>query len=315
MSQYLILTILLSLGKTFLADEAVVIIGGTYPDGYADNEVEVWSPSPDCPLEVPSTPDAFIDTPGAEFYQDSLYVCGGHRIGTTHTRDTCDVYNFAEKDWSQGSPLKTNSSHLSLARVGSNLAAVYSNEDDHFRLVVSFLEDSGWVESFPLDAEAPDGGELHLVVLDDEHLAIQVPWNTNNPNPYEERLFIVDTETGKLSNLTINFRCEKPFMFNNLLTCVRGNLFEDRELVALSFDDAEFSNPTWSVVGTIPTEIWDAQHTYYESRAVVVLDGLLAVVMSDFGAIFYLEEGDWKTVGLDISRFEPAVFVMNCNLS
>ena len=85
--------------------------------------------------------------------------------------------------------------------------------------------------------------------------------------------------------------------------------------MALSFDDAEFSNPAWSAVGTIPTEVWDGSQAYYESRAVVVLDGLLAVVMSDYGVIFYLEEGGWKTVGLDISRFQPAVFVMDCNAS
>ena len=181
MSPYLILTILLFHGVTILADEAVVMVGGTYPDGYADNEVEVWSPSPGCTLEVPSTPDAFIDTPGAKFYQDNMYVCGGHRIGTTHTRDTWDVYSFTQKEWSQGSSLRTNSSHVSLASVGSHLAAVYSDGEDNYRIVISFLEDSGWVETFPLDAEAPDYGELHLVVLDKQHLAIQVAWNTNNP--------------------------------------------------------------------------------------------------------------------------------------
>merc|ERR1712179_607868 len=51
---------LLSCGSA-LAEEALVIVGGLYPDGYQDNEVEVWSHSADCGLSIDKTPDSFIE--------------------------------------------------------------------------------------------------------------------------------------------------------------------------------------------------------------------------------------------------------------
>ena len=78
---------------------------------------------------------------------------------------------------------------------------------------------------------------INLVTFNKQHLVIRVPWTWYNPSPYEERVYIVETDTGDLNELTLSFSCEKPFMYKNMLTCVRGNLFEDRELVSLSFDD------------------------------------------------------------------------------
>ena len=57
-------------------------MGGKYADGYVDNEVEVWSHSPDCGINIKNTPDSFVDRPGDAFQGNNLYVCGGRRIGT-----------------------------------------------------------------------------------------------------------------------------------------------------------------------------------------------------------------------------------------
>ena len=53
--------ILTSLLQAAQADEALVMVGGDYLPGFLDNEVEVWSPSPTCDLQVSSTPDYFVD--------------------------------------------------------------------------------------------------------------------------------------------------------------------------------------------------------------------------------------------------------------
>ena len=66
------------------SQDAVALFGGAYPDGYMDNEVEVWSHSSSCDLEIPSTPDSFRDGPGVAVLDDKIYVCGGHRMGTNH---------------------------------------------------------------------------------------------------------------------------------------------------------------------------------------------------------------------------------------
>ena len=43
------------------AQEASVIIGGTYPDGSPVTEVEVWSPSTECSINIKDTPVVFED--------------------------------------------------------------------------------------------------------------------------------------------------------------------------------------------------------------------------------------------------------------
>ena len=96
------LALFLSHLGTTASQDALALFGGEYPDGYFDNEVEVWSPSSSCNLEIPSTPDSFIDAPGVGVLDDKIYVCGGHRIGTNHTTSTCDVYSLTDKTWSQG---------------------------------------------------------------------------------------------------------------------------------------------------------------------------------------------------------------------
>merc|ERR1711915_802030 len=57
------------------ASEALVMVGGDYLPGFLDNEVEVWSPSNTCDLEVLPTPDYFNGVPGAALLEiRSLFV-------------------------------------------------------------------------------------------------------------------------------------------------------------------------------------------------------------------------------------------------
>ena len=52
-----------------------------------DNEVEVWSHSPDCGIHIKNTPDSFTDRPGVAVLENNQYVCGGLRIETNSTID------------------------------------------------------------------------------------------------------------------------------------------------------------------------------------------------------------------------------------
>merc|ERR1711915_409290 len=55
--QVVFLVLITALTKLSRASEALVMIGGDYLPGFLDNEVEVWSPSVTCDLEILPTPD------------------------------------------------------------------------------------------------------------------------------------------------------------------------------------------------------------------------------------------------------------------
>ena len=127
----LLLAFLLTYIGATTAQDAVALFGGEYPDGLMDNEVEVWSHSSSCNLEIPSTPDSFRDGPGVAVLEDKIYVCGGHRIGTNHTTSsTCDVYSLTENTWSEGPTFSNHPTRVHLTTVGSRLIAAYPWKND-----------------------------------------------------------------------------------------------------------------------------------------------------------------------------------------
>ena len=91
-----------------LGDEALVLVGGRYADGYVDNQVEVWSHSDNCGINIMNTPDSFIDRPGVAVLENNLYLCGGHRIGTNSSSGDCDIYSLADNIWTEGPALPIN---------------------------------------------------------------------------------------------------------------------------------------------------------------------------------------------------------------
>jgi len=279
-----------------------VLLGGDYFDGYMDNEVEVWSHSSDCGLDIASTPDSFVSRPGVALFQEHIYVCGGDRVGTTHTHDTCDKYSLKDKVWSQGLSLKSNSTPVHLATVGNSLLAAYKNEDEN--LVVSYLdsEESGWIETFPLDTPlSPSLNLLSLVPLDDKYVAI----STVIYYPFESKIYVLDVESGEVFSMTIDFGCQLSVMYKNNYTCVLGG----NGIVALTAVEEGFTNPIWSVVATPPLDFWN-----YDPWQMVVLDGMLTFVDILTARLIYLEGEEWKSGEIDFPKQDTSMLVISCNI-
>jgi len=308
---------LLSCGSA-LAEEALVIVAGFYPDGYEDNEVEVWSHSADCGLRLDKTPDSFIQGPGVGFYENDLYVCGGHRIGTSHKQDTCDVYSTVDDEWREGPPLKFNIStdgfgipfHLGMVVIGSTLVAF----DNHYKM--SSLEGTEWSEPASTNIEdVCNNDPPEIVAFDNSHVARRCvrEW------PYTgEDVYILDVESGFIAATvhSEDFSCKSPVMYNSTYTCLFPALWwtEHENLIyTLTFNEG-FTDPTWSVLDVPPyTMPCFDDNTGWEDYRLTVLDGMLTVFCPKFGTITYLEEGEWKEGFLEILRRAPASIVMPCN--
>jgi len=312
---------LLSCGSA-LAQEALVIVAGYYPDGYEDNEVEVWSHSADCGLSIDKTPDSFIQGPGVGFYENDLYVCGGHRIGTSHKQDTCDVYSTVDDEWREGPALKFNIStdefgipfYLSMVAIGSKLVAF----DNHYEM--SSLEGTEWSEPASTNIEdvCNDFGSLEFVAFDNSHVAGRcvLRW----PGIGED-IYFLDVESGSIA-ATVHSEdlfCKSPVMYNNTYTCLspagHGTLQDENLIYTLTFNEG-FTDPTWSVLDVPPYTMSCLDGSGYDQGRdyhLTILDGMLTVFCPQFGTITYLEDGEWKDGYLDIVRMEPASIVMPCN--
>jgi len=296
-----------------LAQEALVIVAGFYPDGYEDNEVEVWSHSADCGLSIAKTPDSFIEGPAVGLYEKDLYVCGGHRIGTSHKQDTCDVYSTVDDEWREGPALKFNTSTdwkphpLSMVAIGSKLVAFNNNHE------FSILEGTEWSEPASTNIEEfCYGWAPKIVAYDNSHVA--------KTCGFGDDVYFFNVETASIT-ATVHFdnedfSCESAVMYNNTYTCLlaAGAWIEHENLIySLTFDEG-FTDPTWSVLDVPPyTMPCFDDNTGWEDYRLTVLDGMLTVFCPKFGTITYLEEGEWKEGFLEILRREPASIVMPCN--
>jgi len=316
------LALFLSHLRTTASQDALALFGGEYPDGYFDNEVEVWSHSSSCNLEIPSTPDSFIDAPGVGVLDDKIYVCGGHRIGTNHTTSTCDVYSLTDKTWSQGPSFNNHPEEVHLATIGSKLIAAYSIKvmDGRDQLVISYLSagitpewsilteivcDPWNCDPYPESCMDCWSKLRGIGQVDENHIGLVE--STSYHSNYS--VHVVNVETGKHVMVdTLNHAtCYYGFVFNDLFTCPF-----DRELYSLTFNGEDNHQHEWTYIGNI-TDIPYNQRPYGQY---VQVDGMLTTLgFLNHGLIYWkdeLEDEEWKTAEVEIPRRNVGWTILNC---
>merc|ERR1711970_573753 len=309
------LTTLLLCVVSALAQEAVVLVGGRYADSQDTFEVEVWSHSPNCGINIKNTPDSFVDRPGVAVLKNNLYVCGGRRIGTDSTSDDCDVYSLTDNVWTDGPTQPFNRTNnngfedqfkFRMATVGSTVVAAYQGnsyypEFEPQEYQMSILGGEGWSEPTLLGVSKGDMF-LGMVALDEKHVALRAYISY----PAIETIYIVNVETlTVVTEISLDFHCYVPFLYNNQYTCVKEGA---EELMGLSLSE-DFSEPTWTVVQSLPADIF---HTDYHAYFMTQLDGMLTGVFSQEAVIFYLEGEEWKSEEMEIPRVESGHVVIPC---
>jgi len=327
------LAIFLLHAVTSCAQEALVLVGGKYPDGYDDTEVEVWSLSAECGVHIKNTPDSFVDRPAVAVLDRSLYVCGGSRIGSNRTSSACDIYSLTDNQWTEGASLKFNQSighddfnvdgdGLRLAAVGSTLVAVYRKSPDYEKKTyfqMSTLSESGWSEPIYLNVSMNTGTDRteDVIAVDDGHLALST-WTdevTHDPEhvTYKRNVHIVNIETasvvGEVSTSwdhwtsDSTFKWYLPFLFNGKYTCVANS-----SVWSLTFDQ-DFTNHTWNLVEILPADF----AIYDTSSFLADVGGVLTIVMEFTARVIYFTDGGWKSGELEIPRKDAGYAVVPCN--
>jgi len=325
--QALWLAFLLTYLGTAAAQDAVALFGGEYPDGFLDNEVEVWSHSSSCNLEIPNTPDSFRDGPGVAVLDDKIYVCGGHRMGTNHTTHTCDVYSMTDKTWSAGPSFNEHPLKVDLATVGSRLVAAYTMENrtdgdwgpETNQLVVSVLDPESspeWSVLTVLECDNCWGYLGGIGQVDENHVAlVEVAPNEYPPKNDTRTLHVVNVETGKAMTVDTpdNHHCGYSLVFNDLFSCLFIVSDTDRELYSLTYNGEDGLEHEWTHIGSIP------KIDYYHSidGPFLQLDGMLTTLnkLND-GLIYWkedLEDEEWKIAEIEIPRKDVGWAVVQCN--
>jgi len=300
--------------------EALVIIGGTYPDGSEMTEVEVWSPSPECGIKIKDTPIPFdnLDYSRSVAFSDGyLYVCGGQefRPNNITINNRCYMYSMADNHWSEGPTLKffltpasSYSLQLWLTTVGDSVVAVFRQGDGRL-LYMSTLIDNEWSEPLPLDGFLGDR-IFSMVALDEKHFAMLLVTQADyNRGGFLE---IINVETA--SRVTEVFDHGKyglgAFLYNDKYSCL--NMVYDfpykSTVWSLTFQE-DFTEPAWSVAYDLPDDIWTGP--FDEKMAVV--DGMLTGPWPSQGVVNYLDGNHWKTEALEIPREKSAVVVVPCD--
>jgi len=307
---------------TAAAHEAAVILGGNYPDGSGVMEVEVWSPSPECGINIKDIPVPFshlyLSSPFA-FFDGNLYACGdqsGTYNITIHNR--CYVYNLADNEWSEGPTMKftRNPGDLWLTTVGNYLVAVGKCYlvGKGFTRYMSILKDNEWSEPVPLDNFLGEA-IFSMVALDENHFALLMISQADVPQ--RQFIEIINVETASRVTEVWNYgECLNAFLYNDQYSCSMwihihedGSYTYESEVWSLTFQE-DFSNPTWNTAYDLPDEIWNDVSAYYCRMAVV--DGMLTGVWPDGGVVNYLDGDQWKTETLEIIRERSRVIVVPC---
>ena len=311
---------------TATAQDAIALFGGKYPDGFMDNEVEVWSHSSSCNLEIPSTPDSFRDGPGVAVLADKIYVCGGHRMGTSHTTNTCDVYSMTEKTWTAGPSFNKDTHPLGvhLTTVGSRLVAAYTMENrtegdwgpTTDQLVVAVLDPETspeWSIITVLECDNCWYSFIGFGKVDENHVGLVEVYPTAPRN--ETTLHVVNVETRKdmLVDTPNSAHCVAGFVFNGLFTClfpVAGSDV-DRDLYSLTYNGEGGLEHDWTKIGSLP------RNGYYHDilGPFLQLDGMLTCSRND-GIIYWKEKLDdevWKSAELEIPRLGAGWAILQCD--
>jgi len=309
----LLISILLSLLGTAASQDAVALFGGTYPDGYMDNEVEVWSHSSSCNLEIPSTPDSFRDAPGVGVLDDKIYVCGGHRVGTTHNMSTCDVYSLTDNTWSEGPGLNNHPLHVHLAAIGSRLIAVYLLDKPGMdQLVVSNLITTSTTPEWSILTVLECDNCWYYVAgigkVDENHIGLVEAYEYGKD---DYSVHVVNLDTGKDVKVPTqdNAYCAYGFVFNDLFTCLFNS-----ELYSLTYNGEDGSQHEWTRIGNIP-QSQDHQNVV---GPFLQLDGMLtSLSFLDVGLIYWrdeVEDEEWKTAEIEIARKNVGWTILPCDL-
>ena len=311
------LLIFLLFAATTQAQKALVLLGGQYPDGYDDTEVEVWSL--DCGIRIKNTQQAFIDRPAVAALDNNINVCGVILNGLNGTSSACDTYSLADNAWTEGAPLKFNQSMgnnnnyvdyegLRLTTIGSTLIAVYRKSPiypDYFptNFQISTLSESGWSEPIYLNISSGDitYNTNDVIAVDEMHIAItasSLPLDTARKN-----IYIVNVETANVvaEVSTSRDQCEHHFLFNNKYTC-----YYNSSVWSLSFDQ-DFTNYTWDLVLSSTPDFWLASF-------LADMDGMLTGVFSSQLSILYFLDGEWQSGELETPRAHVGHAVIPCNV-
>jgi len=293
--------------------ESLLIIGGSYPDGSEMNEVEVWSPSPECAINIKTCPVS--GHPGVAFLDGNLYACGGLDTGNVTSMNTCYVYNIDDDEWREGPALKftetpTSSSpavQLWLATVGMTVTAVW-RQNIGSMVYISTLVNNEWSEPIAVDGARCDL-LMNIVALDEKHVALLdiSPFDL----PFHQYVEVINVETAtRVTDVYMEWECLNAFLYNGQFTCLKR---EDSvsELWSLTFDE-DFGDPTWSLVYDLPDDIFDTNGNMFYSQLTMV-EGMLTAARPKEAAIFYLEEDQWRTDELE-PREGSAFVVLPCNM-
>jgi len=301
--------------ETARAHEALILVGGKYSDGYQNTEVEVWSHSPDCGINISNTPDAFADGPKVGVLDDDLYVCGGYRIGTNYNSDKCDIYSLTDNEWREGPPLPFNRNDYDqpffpgIASTGSTIVAAYEQFSQGPPVFLSMLSESGWSVPVTLDTSL-DKHFVDIVALDAKHVALRSRCFGICPN---ETIFIVNFETATVvGEVVTDFNCGKPFLYKNQYTCLRevGDPLDYGPIMTLSYNQ-DLTNQTWTPLPDLPGDWSCGDRALYSMTEV---DGMLTVFCPQTTSLIFLDEEEWKSGDLEIPREYPGFVVIPCNM-
>ena len=304
---------LLCLGVT-KAHEALVLVGGKYPDGYLNTEVEVWSHSPDCGVHISNTPDAFADGPKVGVLDDTLYVCGGFRIGTNYNSDKCDIYNLTHNEWSEGPSLPFNRTDYDqpffpgIASADITIVAAYEQFSVGPPVFLSMLTETGWSVPVTVDTNL-DKHFVDIVDLDEYHVMLRSRCFGICPN---ETLFIVNYMTATVvGEIVTEYNCGKPFIYKNQYTCLKevGDPQDYGPIMTLSYSQ-DFTNPTWTPLPDLPEVFSCGEQAQY---SLTELDGMLTVFCPQSASLIFLDGEEWKSGELEIPREYPGFVVIPCN--
>jgi len=319
------LEVFLSISAASASHEALVIIGGTigWPDGAEISEVEVWSPSPECGINIKDPPVTFPDYPAVAYFGENLYVCGGQSPEPPYNQDNltmmnrCYMYSMRDNEWSEGPTLKffyTPSSsgldiELWLATVGKYLVAVFK-QNSQSDIYMSTLVDNEW--SVPIVIDPNPAMEIFsMLAIDKNHFALL------QASLFFDKEFIeiINVETGSIDvRLPMASMCFHGFLYNGLFSCMRSvNEVPPyaHEIRSLSFQE-NFEDPTWSLA----YYSYDLPGASYWYNKMAVLDGLLALARLEDATVNYQtgDQDQWRAAELDIPREHAMIAVVPCEL-
>ena len=134
---------------------------------------------------------------------------------------------------------------------------------------ISTLGEEGWSGPTSLGGSFGEFSFFDMIAMDKKHVAL----TGSIQYPPNETIYIINVETVTVvTDISLDFHCYAPFLYNNQYTCVKEGT---DELWSLSFSE-DFSEPTWSVVQSLPPGAPDTYYGFFLTQ----LDGMLTCVLA-----------------------------------